>query len=121
MGNPAERSILPRMQDILAAIARLEAGLARAGGTGAGFYELGGLKLAAGDAEGAAQAYEQCLAHSAPNAALFNNWGTALIRAGRYPEAIARLESALRLRPGYPRALVNLGKALREMGRLTES
>lgn len=108
------------MHDRLADIARLEADLAREA-TAAGFHALGGLKLAAADADGAARAYTQCMALSAPNAGLLNNLGAALSKAGRYPEAIVALESALRLEPGYPRALVNLGKALREVGRLPEA
>jgi tetratricopeptide (TPR) repeat protein len=109
------------MQDLLAAIARLETDLARESADAAGFSELGGLKLASGDAEGAIGAYQQSLARTAPNAALFNNLGTALIKAGRPAEAVAVLESALVLQPGYQRALVNLGRALYEVGRIPES
>jgi Flp pilus assembly protein TadD len=47
--------------------------------------------------------------------------GTALIKAGRFAQAISALESALALAPGYDRALVNLGKALREAGRPGEA
>jgi tetratricopeptide (TPR) repeat protein len=109
------------MQDLLAAIARLETDLAHDNADAAGFSELAGLKLASGDAEGAIGAYRQCLVRTAPNAGLFNNFGTALIKAGRPAEAIAALESALALQPGYPRALVNLGRALCEVGRIPES
>jgi tetratricopeptide (TPR) repeat protein len=109
------------MQDLLAAIARLETDLARDNADAAGFSELAGLKLTSGDAEGAIHAYRQCLARVGPNAALYNNLGTALIKAGRPAEAVAVLESALALQPGYPRALVNLGRALYEVGRIPES
>ena len=108
------------MQDLLAAIARLETHLARECADAAGYSELGGLKLAGGDAEGAIRAYRQALA-LAPNAELLNNLGTALIKAGRPAEAVAALDSALVLRPRYQRALVNAGRALCEMGRISES
>jgi tetratricopeptide (TPR) repeat protein len=114
------RGYTPRMDDIPAAIASLERELEREGAA-AGFYELAGLKLTAGDADGAVRAYRQCLARATPNAALFNNLGTALIKAGEPAEAITALESALALQPGYPRALVNLGKALRDVGRTDEA
>jgi len=109
------------MPDALAAIARLEAELARSNAGAAGFDELARLKLAAGDADGAVGAYRECLARTSPSAALLNNLGAALIKAGRLEEAIATLESALAQEPGYHRALVNLGKALRTTGRLSES
>jgi tetratricopeptide (TPR) repeat protein len=109
------------MDTVTAAIARLEADLGHGRGGIADYSELAALKLSAGDAEGAVTAYMTCLAAVGPNAGLLNNLGSALIKAGRYAEAIETLESALTLQPGYLRALVNLGKALREVGRLTEA
>jgi tetratricopeptide (TPR) repeat protein len=109
------------MHDALAAIARLEAELARSNVGAAGFDELARLKLAAGDADGAVGAYRECLARASPSAALLNNLGAALIKAQRFGEAIETLNSALALEPGYRRALVNVGKALRATGRLGES
>lgn len=108
------------MNDVSAAIAALEAAIARDGGSAARLSELGGLRLAAGDTDGAIAAYQQCIA-AAPSAGLYNNLGTAFLRAGRYPEAIAALDTALALQPGYLRALVNLGKALREAGRIRDA
>jgi Flp pilus assembly protein TadD len=109
------------MTDVYGSIARLEQGLAQHGGTASAYYELGGLKLAGGDSDGAIAAYGKCLELAAPNAAVYNNLGTALIKAARFGEAIAALEAALELQPGYRRALVNLGKALREAARPTEA
>jgi tetratricopeptide (TPR) repeat protein len=111
-----------RMQDVSAAIDRLESLLARGGdGAAAYLYELGALKLGAGDIEGAIEAYARCAASAPASAPVFNNLGTALIKAGRFAQAISALESALALAPGYDRALVNLGKALREAGRPGEA
>jgi tetratricopeptide (TPR) repeat protein len=109
------------MNDHASPIAKLEALLASGGGSAAAYYELGALKLAGGDPEGAIAAYRDCLALAPPNAAVYNNLGTALLRAGRFEAAIAALEAALELQPDYLRALVNLGKALREAGRAAEA
>jgi tetratricopeptide (TPR) repeat protein len=109
------------VSDVHTAIRRLEAALVRDGDSAARFYELGGLKLAGGDLEGAIAAYRQCLAYAPPSAAVYNNLGTALLKAVRFEEAIVALEAALRLQPGYLRALTNLGKALRETGRPREA
>jgi protein O-mannosyl-transferase len=43
--------------------------------------------------------------------------GVALANAGRVPEAIEQYQLALRLKLGYPEALVNLGDAYRAIGR----
>jgi tetratricopeptide (TPR) repeat protein len=102
-------------------ISRLESEILRDGPTAARLYELGGLKLAQADFAGALTAYRQCLSLTPPNAALYNNMGTALIGARRYQEAVSVLESALVLAPAYERALVNLGRALYEAGRAAES
>jgi serine/threonine protein kinase/Flp pilus assembly protein TadD len=45
---------------------------------------------------------------------------TALIRAGRYDEAVTAAESAAAVRPGYPRALATLGWAYLKSGRTEE-
>jgi Tfp pilus assembly protein PilF len=90
--------VIERMSDLNAAITRLEATLAREGGSAASFNELGALKLAGGDAEGAIIAYLQCLTFASQNAAIYNNLGTALVKAGRFDAAITALETALALR-----------------------
>jgi tetratricopeptide (TPR) repeat protein len=110
-----------RMSDLNAAIESIETRPAGDSGSAARCYELGGLKLAGGDTEGAIAAYQQCLALAPPHAAVFNNLGSALLKAGRFEAAIAALEAALALDAGYVRALVNLGKALREAGRAAEA
>src|SRR5271165_1570452 len=101
------------MNDPGAVIAGLEAALAREGAIPERLEELGRLKLAAGDSAGAISAYEQCIACAPPSAGLYNNLGAALLKAGRFTQSIQALEAALALKPGYPRALVNMGKALR--------
>jgi len=84
-------------------------------------HELAGMKLARGDAAGAIDLYRQCITFAPHNAAIHNNFGVALLKAGRFSEAICAFETAGALQPGYVRALVNLGKALRELGRPSES
>ena len=71
------------MSDVTAAIARLEAALAREGASAARLFELGGLKLSRGDLPGAIAAYHQCCALEPRSAPLFNNLGSALSKAGR--------------------------------------
>jgi tetratricopeptide (TPR) repeat protein len=103
------------------AIEKLERSLSPERGSAANFYELAGLKLTAGDIDGAIAMYSKCLTFDSQNAAIYNNLGAALIKAGRFAEAITALERALGLQGGYQRALVNLGKALRESGRPFEA
>jgi Tfp pilus assembly protein PilF len=107
--------------DDLPTVIRLEAAIARAGGSAAQWYELGGAKLRLGDAAGAAAAYERCLTLEPPRAPVYNNLGAALLQSGRINAAIEALEAALALESRHLRALVNLGKALREAGRLPEA
>ncbi len=87
----------------------------------ADLFELGGLKLSRGDLSGAIAAYRQCCALEPRSAALFNNLGSALSKAGRHGEAIEALEASLRLDPSYVRPRVNLGKALFDAGRPGEA
>jgi tetratricopeptide (TPR) repeat protein len=109
------------MKDIVSVTAQLERRLAQRREDAAELLELAGLKLAAGDAAGAVDAYRQCLARAPANAGVYNNLGAALIRAGQPAEAIVALDSALAMQPGYERALANLGKALVDVGRLREA
>jgi tetratricopeptide (TPR) repeat protein len=110
------------MTDVSAELAHLEAAIADKGASAADLDRLAVLKLSSGDAGGAVRAYQELLATGAqPNAALYNNLGAALLRAGRLDEAIEVLRSALVLEPTYLRARANLGRALCEAGRIDES
>ena len=120
LANSGAAGTLARMSEAIAAIHRLEVHLTRAS-SAAGYYELGGLKLAANDISGAIAAYHKCLTLAPPTAAVYNNLGTALIKAGQFAAAVPVLEAALALQPRYARALVNLGKALREVGRVADA
>jgi len=51
----------------------------------------------------------------------FNNLGTAYDNAGRYDEAVAELEKALRLNPDYIQALSNLGNIYGKRGEIHRS
>lgn len=46
-----------------------------------------------------------------------NNWGIALARQGRWPEAAQHYEDARRLSPDYPEAHLNIAAALQRLGR----
>ncbi len=76
-------------------------------------------RLEAGDAEGAAAAYEALLAEGLESPALHVNLGAARLRAGRRGGAIASFERALRLDPrdGDARADLALARS-RDLDRL---
>ena len=52
---------------------------------------------------------------------VLNNHGSVLIELGRYAEAIARLNRALLIKPGYAEAHFNLGNALRRSGQAEQA
>jgi len=51
----------------------------------------------------------------------FMEWGFALVSAKRYEEAVAPLQTAVKLQPGNPSAHYNLGMALSRTGRSAEA
>jgi Flp pilus assembly protein TadD len=51
----------------------------------------------------------------------FMEWGFALVSAKRFEEAVAPLQTAVRLQPGNPSAHYNLGMALSRTGRNSEA
>lgn len=55
------------------------------------------------------------------NARAHSNLGAALLREHRLPDALARFETALRLKPRFPEALNNLGSVLLQTGRPAEA
>jgi tetratricopeptide (TPR) repeat protein len=50
-----------------------------------------------------------------------NNLGNALLQAGKAPEAIGRLEQALRIKADFPEAHNNLGNALVQLGKVQDA
>lgn len=55
------------------------------------------------------------------NAIAHNNYGTALWKANRHEEAVPHFMEALRIRPNYAGALVNLSNVLKDQGKLPEA
>jgi Tfp pilus assembly protein PilF len=51
----------------------------------------------------------------------FMEWGFALVSSKRYEEAVAPLQTAVKLQPGNPSAHYNLGMALSRTGRSAEA
>ena len=54
---------------------------------------------------------ERALALDSVPAASWSNKGYALLKLGRYPEAVQSFETAVRLEPGFANAWINLGEA----------
>ncbi len=50
-----------------------------------------------------------------------NNYGIALARQGRWQEAVQHYQDALRLRPDYPEAHLNMVAALQRLGRYADA
>ncbi|HYV88532.1 MAG TPA: sulfotransferase [Candidatus Polarisedimenticolia bacterium] len=50
-----------------------------------------------------------------------NNYGAVLVELRRLPEAIGRLQQAVRLKPDYAEAQYNLGNALRQSGQTDQA
>ena len=87
----------------------------------ADYEQLAAVQLRAGDARGAAENYQRCIALCPDNPGLHNNLGTALLHAGRTADAIANFRIAIGLSPTYVRPRVNLGMALRQTGQPAEA
>lgn len=56
-----------------------------------------------------------------PNPEALNSYGSVLTELGRAPEAIQRLQQAIRAKPDYPEAHFNLGNALRRAERAVQA
>jgi tetratricopeptide (TPR) repeat protein len=80
--------------------------------------QLGVALVRAGDAEGAARAFEGALPAFPHDASLRNNLGIALQRLGRAEEALAQFRQAAALDPALQGVLVNWGNALETQGDL---
>jgi predicted TPR repeat methyltransferase len=78
-------------------------------------------QLAAGDESAASRAVAAALADSPENPDAFHLSGTIASRQGRLDDAIADLERALVLRPGWVEAMTNLGGTLIEAGAPTRA
>lgn len=72
--------------------------------------------------------WDQAIAHFSKAAKLdagfgeaFMEWGFALVTAKRYEEALAPLQTAVKLQPGNPAAHYNLGMALSRTGHSAEA
>ena len=82
---------------------------------------LGNLRLTAGDAAAAADAYRRALAARPDYAEALSNLGSALRAQGRLADAENALRQAIRRRPAYASALANLGLVLQEQARWAEA
>lgn len=76
---------------------------------------------AAGDLEGAIQAYRAYLKSNPESIEARSNLGAALARLGQYEQAISEYKVALRSAPKSPAVLFNLGLALYKADRFAEA
>lgn len=77
--------------------------------------------FAAADYQGAYDAYERALSAGEATAPVLSQAAVAATKLGRYPEALARLEQAMRLAPEDDRILFNRGVLLAHVGRYAEA
>jgi tetratricopeptide (TPR) repeat protein len=77
--------------------------------------------LEAGDAAGAAAAFEAMLSGGIDHPAVRSNLGAAFSRMGRYDEAVEQHRRALELSGGNPAVRQNLAIALSKAGRIPEA
>lgn len=77
--------------------------------------------LAAGDASRSVDLFQRALAGHAEDAVLHKNLGLALRHAGRLDEALAALDSALRLKPQYPLVHLHRAALLEQLARTEEA
>jgi cytochrome c-type biogenesis protein CcmH/NrfG len=94
------------------AIDQMQAGLRLDPGNGQAWMSLGELEMRVGDATAAVNAYSKAQALE-PNAQkLHSYYGAALLTAGKYSQAQAELEIALKEDPSSSNARFDMGKAL---------
>jgi tetratricopeptide (TPR) repeat protein len=75
----------------------------------------------AGDYEGAAKAYHECLLQDGPDAVTCFNLANVLSASGRTEAAVERYRQAVELNTNYAAAWNNLGLALAELGETDEA
>jgi tetratricopeptide (TPR) repeat protein len=87
----------------------------------AALFARGKERLEAGDAAGAAEAFEAMVARGIDHPAVRSNLGAAYARLGRYDEAVEQQQRALELSGGNPAVRLNLAIALSKAGRILEA
>jgi tetratricopeptide (TPR) repeat protein len=85
------------------------------------FFAQGRALLEAGDAAGAAEAFEALVARGIEHPAVRSNLGAAYSRLGRFDDAVEQQRRALELSKGNPAVRLNLAIALSKAGRIPEA
>jgi tetratricopeptide (TPR) repeat protein len=75
----------------------------------------------AGDLDGAAKAYQECLLQDGPDSVTCFNLANVLSSSGRTEAAVERYRQAVELKPTYAAAWNNLGLGLAELGETDEA
>src|SRR5579859_7144535 len=78
-------------------------------------------RRAAGDLDGALDAFTQACAAAPSSAHAHNKLGTVYVDLGRWDDAFSEFSKAAQLDPRYAPAHSNLGNVYRERGRLDEA
>jgi tetratricopeptide (TPR) repeat protein len=84
------------------------------------YNNLGGLRRAAGDLEGAEQAFRISIEIDPQFAVGYYNLGMTLKAQNQFHDAIAQYTKAIELNPNYADAYQNLGVALFKLGKMPE-
>lgn len=84
-------------------------------------FLLGEIAKKALDWEQATEHFSRAATLDATFGEAFMEWGFSLVSAKRYEEAVAPLQTAVKLQPGNPSAHYNLGTALSRTGRAVEA
>jgi hypothetical protein len=85
------------------------------------FLKIGGGAAFYGDYDLAIHWFKKALALNPRSAAAYENWGAALSRQKKLPEAATKLQKALELSPGRTQAHIELGHVLKQLGMVPEA
>ncbi len=111
-------ALLSQRKDALAALRRAAALLPSDAEV---LGSLGGVLIARGELDEAADCYRRALRIQPGSAAAHSNLGDVLARQGQWQAAESSCRQALRLQPALAAAHLNLGNALKGMGRANEA
>jgi Tol biopolymer transport system component len=85
------------------------------------YLRIGGGSAFYGNYDNAIYWFRKAIEINPENAAAYENWGAALARQNKLPEAAAKFKKTLQLSPGRLQAHIELGNVLKHLGMLTDA